>query len=323
MSLPNEPEPPLRAELAPARTEPPRQLSRGIRLMTWLLLLAIIGPCAVTQAPLEIGRWRLAAAVHLRSKGEKAAAYEELEKAIGWFPRSPELFLQRAEWKLDDGQRAEAFADVDRILEFSATSSASERHKWLTVHSMFLQNNGEFSKAVDDLKKIDELSHRSGIPDRATALNGLAYAQALAKVELDEALDSVKQALELQPNSAAIIDTRGFIYHQQGQYSPALDDFNDAVKGMSREKEAIQRAFAKGIDVTAQRNEKTSWRPRTLAEFEPASDLERLTRAARAIAVMHYHRALTLSALDRKDEAEKDLAIARKLIGREPDESLF
>jgi hypothetical protein len=43
----------------------------------------------------------------------------------------------------------------------------------------------------------------------------------------------------------------------------------------------------------------------------------------RAAAAMHYHRSLALAALDRKEEADKDLAVARQLIGREPDESLF
>jgi hypothetical protein len=43
----------------------------------------------------------------------------------------------------------------------------------------------------------------------------------------------------------------------------------------------------------------------------------------RSVAVIHYHRSLVLSALDRKDDAEKDVEIARKIIGREPDETLF
>jgi hypothetical protein len=39
--------------------------------------------------------------------------------------------------------------------------------------------------------------------------------------------------------------------------------------------------------------------------------------------VGHYHRSLVLQALGRKDEADKDWEIARQLIGREPDETLF
>jgi hypothetical protein len=40
-------------------------------------------------------------------------------------------------------------------------------------------------------------------------------------------------------------------------------------------------------------------------------------------AVMHYHRALALRALGRNKEADAEVAVARRMIGREPDETLF
>jgi hypothetical protein len=64
--------------------------------------------------------------------------------------------------------------------------------------------------------------------------------------------------------------------------------------------------------------------PRTLQEIKPARSLRSLfEREMRSAAVGHYHRALVLAALDRKQEADNDLAVARELIGREPDETLF
>src|SRR5262245_27663885 len=92
-----------------------------------------------------------------------------------------------------DGQRDEAMDDCDRMLELGKESA-----EWLQVHAQFLQNAGEFVRAVGDWKKINELSQRSGIPRRQEALNGLAYAQALAEIDLDDALENVNQALELQ-----------------------------------------------------------------------------------------------------------------------------
>jgi hypothetical protein len=50
-------------------------------------------------------------------------------------------------------------------------------------------------------------------------------------------------------------------------------------------------------------------------------DAELLERRNRA--VFYYHRALVLEKLDRQSDAQKDLARARDLIGREPDETLF
>jgi hypothetical protein len=51
---------------------------------------------------------------------------------------------------------------------------------------------------------------------------------------------------------------------------------------------------------------------------EPPRDLAR-----QGAAVLHYHRALVLEKLGRFAEAKLDRARAKRLIGREPDETLF
>jgi len=280
---------------------------RTIRMISWVLLGVIFGSCTAAQGPREIGRWHLAAALNLRSKGDNAAAYQELQQAIDWFPKNPELLLHRAEWRREDGQREEAFADCDRMLEVGG-----DKYLWLSVHSQFLQDAGEFAKAVEDWKKIDEASKRSGLPDRATALNGLAYAQALADIDLEAALEYVNEALELAPSNANILDTRGFIFHLQGKNELALVDQNRAVRGMDAEltKEQSKRP-----------REETDKTSELIAGSYPKTRMN--ATQARATAVVHYHRALILTALGRQKEADQDRATAKYLIGREPDETLF
>jgi len=316
MSLPPNSDAPQR----PASTRPtPPKPRRGLRPLTWLLLLAIIGSFTATQIPLEIGRWHLASAINRRDKDQKEAAYRELDAAIARFPKSPELLLQRAEWRLDDGQQEEALADCDRMLEVSGGE-----YKWLAAHSLIFQNAGHFDRAMDDWKKIEEFSERSGIPSRATALNGLAYAQALAKSELDDALKNVNQALELEPNTAAMLDTRGYIYYLQGDYDSAIGDLNTATNAMDEELEIVRKAMGKDTGHSASTERRSTARPKTLAELERAPDIStEHARVARVAATGHYHRAQALAAQGQKEEAEKDLAQARQLIGREPDESLF
>ena len=117
---------------------------RAVRLrILWLFGLALVGALTGLQIPREIGRWQLASALSLRSKGEKEAAYEKLNSAINWFPQNADLLLQRAEWRLADGQRDEALADCDRMLEASGTNP-----ELLQLHSQFLQNAGEFRRAA-------------------------------------------------------------------------------------------------------------------------------------------------------------------------------
>ena len=299
---------------------------RRIAGLVWLVLLAMIISTAITQGPREVGRWHLAKAIKLRGEGDNEGAYQELAAAIKGLPDRPELVLQRAEWEIDDGDKEKALADIDKCLE-----KAGNELQWLQVHSLFLQNSGEFKRAVEDWKKIEKFSKRSGSPPRASALNGLAYAQALANDELDEALANVNQALELKPNEAALLDTRGFVLYRRGEYEEALKDMDGAVKGMDEAVDVIRRKV--GVDLLAKpiSIQVSGANPRTLEEAKPIeipprtlAEWKRLyERETRSSAVGHYHRALVLSALDRKDEAEKDMAVARELIEKEPDEMLF
>src|SRR5262245_57679173 len=97
---------------------------RGLRPLTGLLLFAVVGSCTAVQIPREIGRWHLVSAIKLRRGGEKEAAYGELAKAMEQFPKNPELLLQRAEWRLNDGDEELALADCDQIIEFAGEKPA-------------------------------------------------------------------------------------------------------------------------------------------------------------------------------------------------------
>ncbi len=298
------------------RGQPPR--FRYPRPLFWLLLFGVVGPCAVPQVPLEIGRWKVATAIRLRENGQSDAAYQKLEQASGWFSNSPELLLQRAEWKLADEKTEEALADAEKML-----AAAKEDPTWLMVHASFVQHAGHFAQAIDDWKKVDEYSFRSGIPGRSTALNGLAYAQALAKADLDDALKNATEALEHSPNNPSILDTRGYIHHLKDDHEAAFADLNQAVSGLKEELAAAE-VIAKRKSMPAAFRRITNLQPKRLAEFSPpldaATDKERIAYSA---AVIYYHRSLILAALDRTAEADKDRETARKLIGREPDETLF
>src|SRR5262245_10067609 len=302
---------------SPSGAQPSRR--RQIFGLVWLVVMAMIISTAITQGPREVGRWHLAKAIKLRGQGDKEGAYQELAAAIKGLPDRPELVLRRAEWEIDDGDKEKALADIDKCLE-----KAGNELLWMQVHSLFLQNSGEFKRAVEDWKKIEKFSKRSGSPPRASALNGLAYAQALANVELDDALANVNKALDLAPNEPAVLDTRGFVLYRRGENEEALKEMDRAVKGMDEHVDAIRRKY--GEDAVAKPVSKimADSRPRTLHELEPEPSARSGYEAAvRSAAVGHYHRALVLAALDHKGEAAKDMAVARKLIEKEPDEMLF
>jgi tetratricopeptide (TPR) repeat protein len=301
--------PPIPPQTTAKAPHPKR--TRAVVTVTLLLLAALIGPFVAMEVPREVGRWQLAAALNRRAKGDKDAAYQQLNSAMSWFTSSPELLLQRAEWRLEDGQRDAALADCDEMVELSKDSFQS-----LMAHSLFLQNAGEFARAVDDWKKIEQFSQRSGIPHRATALNGLAYAQALAKVDLELALKHVNEALQFAPQNASILDTRGYILHLLGRNDEALADLDRAVKRPNDQPEPTEEKTPAAPKRSLPIDTINSSRPKTLLELTN-------TPQARVDAVMHYHRALILHALDRHTEADAERALVRKLIGRDGDDTLF
>ena len=294
-----------------------RGKTRFPRPLFLIVFFGILAPYGLIEIPREIGRWHLANAYQLRAANEAEGAYQRLEAATYWFPNSAELLLQRAEWKLEDGKKDEALADCDAML-----AAGGESHLWLIVHASFLQHAGHFEGAVDDWKKIEQFSQRSGIPDRGTALNGLAYSQALAKKELDEALENVNEALDLEKGNPNILDTRGFVRFLRDDYDAALVDLDSAVAGLDK---AVERADGRArAYVTPELFRKAvTLRPKRLLEIAPPDEQTKREMLATAAAVVHYHRSLVLTAMDRKEDAEKDREIARRLAGREPDETLF
>jgi tetratricopeptide (TPR) repeat protein len=232
------------------------------------------------------------------------------------------LFLQRAEWKLADGQKEAAIADADKMLEHGG-----DQYEWLIVHSHFLQTAGEFERAVDDWKRIDRESRRTGTPSRVHALNGLAYARALAGIEIEEGVENVNDALERAPGDAAILDTRGFLLYQRGDDAALALGLQDLTKAV----QAVEPLIG-GLTSTDTAEKKTDpfslvqSYPKTWREAWPYGQRDSATQremARRSVAVMHYHRALVFEALGREAGAEADRDAAQKLIGKEPDETLF
>ena len=274
---------------------PPERKPRWTRrLLILATLLILLLPAIAVFGPPEIAAWHLAAAQEERAAGNKELAYERLADATRWSPGQPGLFLQRAAWRLEDGNIEEALADANEAVDLSP-----DNYETLSLRATILQNLDRHAEAIQDWKTIDRLSLTRGWPERATAQNGLAYARAVGKLDLKEALRNVEEALKVRPNEPAILDTRGYLLYLQGEHAKALVDMDAAVKG-------IEDA-----------------RPSPIRHPPDDIDISRVNTFEQGIAVIHYHRALVLKALGREADAEQDLRRARELIGREPDEKLF
>jgi tetratricopeptide (TPR) repeat protein len=281
-----------------------------LRWFPWALLaLALVW--VITDGKNEIGRWYYAAALQASATGQSELALDRLQRAIDWAPGDFRPYLALGHWKLADKDYAGALAEYDR-----AWKCGGDRYEILTAHSVALQHLGRHAEAVADWERIERLTRTPSLvfrkswynPRRASDLNGLAYAQALGKIDLDAALERVNAALELmppEPSRANVLETRAFIYCQQGEYQRSVDEMNGAFDDILRVRAMVKQLRAQGKMTQAE----------MLAEslaFPPSS-----------LAVFYYHRSLAYAGLGKTREAEADRARVRELIGHDADDHLF
>ena len=85
----------------------------------------------------------------------------------------------------------------------------------------------------NDLKKLIKLE-----PKNAQALNALGYTWANKNINLNEAHEYIDKALILEPNDAAILDSKGWVLYRLGSYKKAEKYFVRALK-LSEDSEII------------------------------------------------------------------------------------
>lgn len=341
------------------------------RRIIFVLIVAVIGPCAAIEAPREVSRWYLAAALEEKDAKNNQQAEARIDQAIRWNPREPTNYLVRAELREAKGDHQGRDADLGKALEYgpenpqllidrarllhklgrtdeavahidkAATLTENDPRVFLECakllhefgrteealtyldqaadlegdspdalfeRAQLLQIWGEHDKAIAAFEEINRQSLASGIPHRSVALNGLAYARAVANQDVEQGLKEIDEALALYRNTDsmrdAMLDTRGFLYYRAGKYEQALRDLDTALQGMNELVTALP--------------------PRAPGPPLNNGDVDDpLEQSQLSTAVILYHRSLVLEKLGRTDDAKKDFDRARELLGRDPDETIF
>jgi len=283
----------------PDSTIEPRPPTNGRwmgRLVILIVVFLALGPVLCLEMPAEVARWYQAAAMERWIAGDKVEALEHLDASLRWAPARADAFVCRGDWRLDEQEFYQAIDDYNAALQREPGQGMA-----LINRSLAYQHLGLHEQAIQDWKTLVDLRRSTSGPQRAVLLNGLAYAQALGNVELKDALENVIQAINLVGENPAMLDTRGFIHFLGGNFEAAWPDLNSAVAGMERE--------VRQLEQTRQYINQ--------AEFEG-----KLTEHRKSLAVIRYHRALVLDALDKPEEAESDRRRVREL-GYTPGPDLF
>lgn len=133
------------------------------------------------------------------------------QAADGEFVR--DSYLLEAELLERRGRADEALATLGRALEVFEADP-----RLLYGRAMLHERNGRIGQALADLRAILDDDE-----DNAQVLNAYGYALAVHEGRWREALPYVERALALQPDSAAILDSAGWIRFKLGEPERALE----------------------------------------------------------------------------------------------------
>jgi tetratricopeptide (TPR) repeat protein len=289
-------DPVVLATLADGSRAPPAHRPWSTRIAILVVLAMVAGPILYAGFPHEVASWYAAAAVEHRLDGDWDTAFELLDRALAWDTDDAAFYAIRADWRLARKDYRGCLDDCDRVLELQPTDAST-----LVQRTQALQHLGRHEEAIADWSRLVRMHQADGARNRASTLNGLAYAQAVGNRDLDQALQTIERAIPLVAPNAAMLDTRGFIRLLRGDLQEARADLDLAVAMVEK-----------------QLSEATS----TTDYIDPREYALALQQEQEGAAVILYHRALLNEKLGRTEPAEADRRRVREL-GAEPGPELF
>ncbi len=156
----------------------------------------------------------------LAEQGKLARAREHLHSLrVGNERDQVRLYLVEGELLRKAGQYQEALIFFADKLE-KLPNDTSLRY----ARALVAERADKLALAEEDLRIIIERE-----PGNAQALNALGYTLADRTERLDEALDYITRALEVEPKDAAIIDSMGWVQYRLGNHAKAVELLRQAL----------------------------------------------------------------------------------------------
>ena len=154
----------------------------------------------------------------LKEKGKTEQAVEILKDAISTNQRQVELYLNLASLyeSLDK-------ADVGLAFLLANEHLFSKEPRFLFRVGVLLDKLGKRAESIEQMKKLLSIN-----PKDAQALNYLGYSYAEMGINLEEALNYLKLAVEIRPNDAFILDSLGWVNYKLKRYDEAVKQLEDA-----------------------------------------------------------------------------------------------
>ncbi|HYC68716.1 tetratricopeptide repeat protein [Brevundimonas sp.] len=151
--------------------------------------------------------------------GQFDAGLAEVNTLIGAYPGAAQLYRLKAEALHGLGRLDEALASQDLAVNLSPDGV-----QYLYRSSLRLQAD-RFPGAIEDADRAAQLS-----PDASEAQNMRCWTRAVANTDLATARTACDRSLALEPDNAAVLDSRGLVGLRQGRFQDAWNDYAAAVR---------------------------------------------------------------------------------------------
>lgn len=159
----------------------------------------------------------------LQAEGQDEAALEVLTRLAQDRPEDAQAQAALADQLRRMDRFAEAEAAYDRTL--ALTPEGTGRLWYLHfMRALAREGQGDWPGTESDLRAALALA-----PDQPQLLNHLGYSLVDRGENLPEALDLIRRAVDLEPESGAIVDSLGWAYYRLGRHTDAVAQLETAV----------------------------------------------------------------------------------------------
>ncbi len=158
----------------------------------------------------------------LRHLGRENEAVELLENILadGGAAGSPDLYVMLAAlYQLQDRN------EMGESTFKRALAAFPDDDELLYEYALFLDSAGESDRAISVMQEV--LRRK---PEHGGALNYVGYSWADRNIHLDKALEYIRKAVGLKPESGYIRDSLGWVYYRLGRLEEALAELREAVR---------------------------------------------------------------------------------------------
>ena len=159
----------------------------------------------------------------LRARDQLPDALNLVDQVLARQPDSLSFVIEKADILHAQDKDVDALAVLDGRIKRAGDADFTWQARFL--QAMVYDSLDQWPKAEVAIKQAQTLA-----PDRPEVLNFLGYGWINQGQHVQEGMDLVRRALQLQPKSGAVIDSLGWGYYKLGNYDEALGFIEEAVQ---------------------------------------------------------------------------------------------